>query len=480
MADKQNNLDFSPVPAPAIDALISVEQQRAIEETQAAMIIAKRFPRDIDDCILRIKKACRRKSLATVATYAYPRGQTQISGPSIRLLEVIGQNWNNLTFGIAELSQDSGVSDVQAFAHDLETNVRMSKTFKVAHQRKARGSIQTLTDPRDIYEMVANQGARRMRACLMGVIPRDVIEEALAQCEKTLQSDEKPLEDRIRAMLDKFDAMGVSKPMIEGYVKHAAKLITASELAHLISVYNALRDGQATRDAFFAIPRSDSGTISDLNGAIDDAETGSDPAAGDEPPPPPDEKPQGKIICAGCGRDISRDKIIYGHIDTKTPGEYCADCNIKQLGELNAAVKSKPVDKAKAKKRGGFVGMPAWKKKGRNFFHKWVKANQDEIAKMQPDEVEEIRAKWARFYPGKAFPGETDARPSETKKVPKKANHMAGERFAVWQEITAVYDRKQIEKAQRELGFAVSGVTPPATLDGCNVLLDHLNENFKR
>ena len=41
-----------------VDEIISTEQQRAIQEVQGMMLIAKRFPRDADKCLMKIKKAC--------------------------------------------------------------------------------------------------------------------------------------------------------------------------------------------------------------------------------------------------------------------------------------------------------------------------------------------------------------------------------------------------------------------------------------
>ena len=110
----------------------------------------------------RILDACKRKSVADSAEYAYPRGGTLVTGPSIRLAEVIAQNYQNLAFGVRELSNKNGESLVQSYCFDLETNVRSEKVFTVPHIRysKKKGNVK-LTDPRDIYEMVANQAARR-------------------------------------------------------------------------------------------------------------------------------------------------------------------------------------------------------------------------------------------------------------------------------------------------------------------------------
>ena len=165
------------------DVFSEVEQQRAISEVQGAIVLAKKFPRNEKESSDRILIACQRPKLAEQALYSYARGGTEITGPSIRLAEAIVQNWQNVQFGIRELEQRFGESTIEAFAWDLENNIKQIKTFQVKHERytKARGKY-SLEDPRDIYEAVANQGARRLRACILGIIPGDVIEAAVNQC----------------------------------------------------------------------------------------------------------------------------------------------------------------------------------------------------------------------------------------------------------------------------------------------------------
>jgi hypothetical protein len=128
-------------------------------EVQGGIALAKRFPRDQKEAMDRILVACQRPGLAEHALYTYNRGGTEVTGPSIRLAETIAQNWGNLQFGVRELEQRSGESAVEAFAWDMETNVRQVKTFRVKHERYANKRIYRLEDPRDIYEMTANQGS---------------------------------------------------------------------------------------------------------------------------------------------------------------------------------------------------------------------------------------------------------------------------------------------------------------------------------
>lgn len=218
---------------------------RQAQEVQAAMVVAKRFPRDERTACDRILAACTRPSLAESAVYEYPRGGETVTGPSIRLAESLAQNWGNLDFGFIELEQKPGESQVMAYAWDLETNTRQCKIFSVPHIRHTKKGDYPLTDPRDIYEMVANQAARRVRACILGVIPGDVVDAALNQCEVTLKTNNKdPLEVRIKSMADLFKVeFSITEEMLAGYIGKKVEAFTEADMVRLRKVYRSLKDG---------------------------------------------------------------------------------------------------------------------------------------------------------------------------------------------------------------------------------------------
>jgi len=238
--------------APAMGgAMVEVEQQRAIAETQGAMIIAKRFPRNQIEATDRIEQACSRPGLAETALYSYARGGTEITGPSIRLAETLAQNWGNLQFGIRELEQRNGESTIEAFAWDIETNVRQVKVFQVAHKRHTKKGSYDLSDPRDIYELTANQGARRLRACILGIIPGDIIEMAVKQCEQTLKAKADTSPEALKKLCDAFLAFGVTKDQIEKRIQRRIDTITPAQIVSLRKVYNSLKDGMSTAADWF-------------------------------------------------------------------------------------------------------------------------------------------------------------------------------------------------------------------------------------
>lgn len=228
-------------------ATIETESQRAVAEVQAAMILARRFPRDEKAAYDKIMTACERPSLAEKALYEYSKGGTGITGPSIRLAEAIAQIWGNINFGVRELSQRNGESTVESYAWDIESNTRQVKQFQVPHIRysKAKGNTR-LTDPRDIYEAVANQGARRLRACILGIIPGDIVEAAVEKCEETMKAKADTSPAAQKKLVEVFAEFGVTKEMIEEKIQRHIDAITPGNIVSLRKIYNSMKDGMSS------------------------------------------------------------------------------------------------------------------------------------------------------------------------------------------------------------------------------------------
>lgn len=236
---------------PSSNAVAQSDQQRAIAEVQAAMVIARMNPRDPVAAMDRILNACTRPTLANAAVYTYSRGGSDISGPSIRLAEAMAQSWGNMQFGIRELDQRNGESTVQAFAWDVETNTRREVTFQVPHVRHTRQGQKRLEDPRDVYELVANQGARRLRACILAVIPGDVTESAVQQCETTMHATADVSPEAMAKLVQAFAAYGVTKDQIEKRIQRRMDAIQPAQVVALRKVYASLRDGMSAAADWF-------------------------------------------------------------------------------------------------------------------------------------------------------------------------------------------------------------------------------------
>lgn len=230
---------------------------REAQEVQAAVFMAKQFPRNENESIARIMRACDRIGLATKAVYSYPKGGTNVTGPSVRLAEAMAQAWGNIQSGVVELEQRDGESTCMAYCWDIETNTRECKIFTVKHQISTKKGMKVLTDPREIYELVANQGARRKRACILNIIPGDVTELAVERCNKTLQSgNRRPLIDRLREMVDFFQTrFSVPLSSIEKYFGYKLDAFTEQDGITLANIFNTLKDGEAKREDYFQLPK---------------------------------------------------------------------------------------------------------------------------------------------------------------------------------------------------------------------------------
>jgi len=238
------------------EAAVEVAVQRELAEVQGLVVMARKYPRDPVQAMDRILGACTRQSLAEHALYSYSRGGTEISGPSIRLAEVLAQNWGNLSFGVREVEQRAyagrpGESTLVAYCWDLETNVREERVFQVKHERHTRQGVTRLTDQRDVYEAIANQGARRLRACILAVIPGDVIETAVEQCEATLLAKADTSPEAVGKLVKAFEPFGVTREMIETRIQRRIDTIRPAQIVQLRKVWSSLNDGMSVAADWF-------------------------------------------------------------------------------------------------------------------------------------------------------------------------------------------------------------------------------------
>lgn len=232
-------------------AVAQSDSNRAVAEVQAAMMIARMNPRDPIQSMDRILNACARPTLANAAVYTYARGGSDVSGPSIRLAEAMAQQWGNIKTSVRELDQSQGSSTVQAIAWDLETGYQCDKVFHVPHERHTKSGVKKLTDPRDIYELVANQGARRLRACILAVIPGDVTEAAVAQCEITMKSNADTSPEAMQKLVGAFEPFSVTKEQIEKRIQRRLDAVQPAQVVSLRKIYASLRDGMSSPSDWF-------------------------------------------------------------------------------------------------------------------------------------------------------------------------------------------------------------------------------------
>lgn len=233
------------------------QESKELSEIKGKMFLARQFPRDPDYSLQAVLRECKRKELAEAATYEFPRGDSVVKGPSIRLVEVLARHWGNIDCGITEVDTRDGMTTIKCFAWDLQTNVADEKTFTVKHERSTKKGSYKLTDERDIYEAVANKGARRKRACLLAVMPGWYVDEALRACEETLAasiSDGKSMEEVIGTVVSAFSEFGINPEQISEKLGKDVDKLSKNDVVKLRHLYSAIKDGFVKPADAFGLP----------------------------------------------------------------------------------------------------------------------------------------------------------------------------------------------------------------------------------
>lgn len=220
------------------------------------LIMARANPRDPVAATDEILNAFTRASLAEQAKYQYARGGNDIDGPSIRAAESIAQLWGNIEFGFKEISRGIGAdnipfSEVEAYAWDLQKGARRPVQFIARHWRDTKSGGYVLKDERDIYELVANMAQRRVRACILAIVPGDVIEAAMKQAETTLRAKADTSPEAMQKMIEAFSTFGVTKDQIEKRIQRRIDAITPAQVVTLKKIYASLRDGMSEAADWF-------------------------------------------------------------------------------------------------------------------------------------------------------------------------------------------------------------------------------------
>lgn len=233
----------------------AVEQTRAIAEVQAAIVVAQQVRRDTERAVAEMKDSCQRMAMAERAFYAVPNRGT---GASVHLMRELARIWGNIQYGVHELRRDDerGVSEIQAFAWDVETNSRNSRTFQQPHARMKSGERQKLTDLGDIYLSNQNTGARAVRECIDNVLPKWFTEEAQKVCRRTLEHGEGvPLEDRRNTMIAKYRDLGIKVDQLETKIGRQRGQWTAADIAQMGVLFTSITRDGLPKDEEFEPPR---------------------------------------------------------------------------------------------------------------------------------------------------------------------------------------------------------------------------------
>ena len=239
----------------AIDGLLITDNDSHAIKLAAAVLdkrimTARQFPRSI----ARFKQEAigllqQDVETARAAEYSKPVGDGHVRGPSIRLAEVAVMCWTNIEVEIAEpIVSDRSVT-VQAFAWDLERNLRVPGIATTTILKK---DGKTRFPQHMIETTILATASKARRNAICAVIPRAYINDLMEAARIVADKHQKPLEQVRVDMLETFAK--VYKVSATQVFKHlevkGIEDITADHIHELRGVFNAIKEGEPI-DTFF-------------------------------------------------------------------------------------------------------------------------------------------------------------------------------------------------------------------------------------
>ena len=230
----------------------NVETLEALNRSEIDMQIstAKKYPRNITNVLSTIETlATLDKDVAASCFYSLPRDGKTISGPSVRMAEIVASAWGNLRVQARIISNDGKIITAQGVCHDLEKNVATSVEVK----RKITNKYGK-TFSEDMQVVTGNAAcAIAMRNALFKVVPAAYIKKVLDKAKSLSVGDGKEFEQVRIDTINWFANKGVTpKKLFEFLSVKSEKDITAEMVADLRGVATAVSEGTSTIDEIFA------------------------------------------------------------------------------------------------------------------------------------------------------------------------------------------------------------------------------------
>ena len=246
------------------DTLVEVEQSTAVApslvgqlaraEIDQQIATAHQYPRNLTrvrNNILSLTTMT--EESAAECGYALPRGNKPVVGPSIRLAEIVMQQFGNCRAAARVVHVDRFEKFVEAegIFHDLETN---SATTARVRRRIVDRNGRLFNDDMIIVTGNAACSIAKRNAILAGV-PKALWGQAYDAAMQVVKGDVKTLSEKIEAMTKVYGAMGVTMAQVCEYLEvDGVDALTVDHVATMGVVARSIRNGDAAVEDYFRRP----------------------------------------------------------------------------------------------------------------------------------------------------------------------------------------------------------------------------------
>jgi len=220
-------------------------------ELDSAVMTARAKPREIKKAINKIASlATMDEDTAARCVYALPRGGKAIRGPSVRLAEIIMQQWGNcrVEAEVIEIDRVNKIIKARGTFTDLETNtaIRLPAMRRIADKR---GRL--FNDDMIAVTSAAVCSIARRNVILYGV-PEVVWRKAYEAVEQVIAGDIKTLAERREKAVKAFATYGVTPEQIFALLEvDSLADVTLDHVVTLAGVYSSIKHGESTIEELF-------------------------------------------------------------------------------------------------------------------------------------------------------------------------------------------------------------------------------------
>jgi hypothetical protein len=314
-------------------------------ENESMLAVAIQRPRD-EKKVLKaaIEELLMVPEEAKRAYYSIPYRERQldgsqklvnIEGPSIKASMALARRWGNCSVTARALNEDATGADLAGIFIDFETNFRVERPFRASKMMKKRGGGTYTLDPQRWLAAHQAAASKASRNATVNGLPSYLVASYLKQAKTIAAGDPESKADpkKVSGVLLAFKRYGVTQEMLETYLEAKLDEWMGDDLATLIGLGNAIKDGQITvAEAFELKAEEPAGPASATNGVTAESVAGgtttgvdgASPGRCSHPKVPPSSLAPGTVTaCPDCGEELrgdARQPVEHAsHSETEIP-----------------------------------------------------------------------------------------------------------------------------------------------------------------
>lgn len=195
-----------------------------------------------------------------------------VEGPSIKAAMALARRWGNCTNGARIVDETDERLTVEGVFMDYETNVRTLRTVSVAKMGYSSATKTTYRLREDRLNIAIQAGmSKAVRNAILASLPAGMVEAYMAEAKRLAAGGKvdkaaKPesAAARIKKAIAAFVKLGVPEGGVQSYINGLSTETEEETIAHLMGLYNSIKDGQTTIQEVFELkeaPKPQEGQI---------------------------------------------------------------------------------------------------------------------------------------------------------------------------------------------------------------------------